>query len=523
MSKKKELVNWQFFSNTIILVSIVIVSIFYIYLSTHNEIVGLVADDAIYLLMADYFSPYFQALSKSAAFVMQTSQFPPLYPLLLALLGASSSSLIFAHFITTCFFIISAIFYYYWSSTVNNDNSIGKYLVLIYICLPASLILNIDLWSEHLYLALTLLSLFLIEKARFNEKYFLIASIIIGLIPLTRLVGLTFIIAYFIYLHFSKVKNKYCYFLISIFPFIIWKLISTSFYHSEIYHDTVTSFYRYDLWTHIKYLFNTQLVNLWYGWHECFDIRKNLFSSFVCGSVLIMALVTWTKRLKKKAIDSLYLLFYFLIIWVWPDENHNMRFVFPIFPILLCYSYMSLCVVLERDFSSYLKLFIKTSSMIIILVTFLPTNLYAANRLLKNIPQELAAYKNTKYWLIVDNKVEFIESVRIMDKMMLSYVLAGSHVPKDECVYTAHQESFMYYARRLAFPLPLPNDLSKSDNRENLNKCDYVHILHTNSHPKFPGGYPLNFIKNNSDVLMKTKLSDKSNSPVIAELFKLNS
>ncbi len=57
-----------------------------------------IADDAKYLLMTDFFSPYYSLLSKSAAFIMQSTQFPPLYPFLLAILGASSENLLLASY-----------------------------------------------------------------------------------------------------------------------------------------------------------------------------------------------------------------------------------------------------------------------------------------------------------------------------------------------------------------------------------------------------------------------------------------
>ena len=135
----------------LVAILIILVSCFYFYISSHNEIVGMVADDAIYLLMADYFSPYYSSLSKSAAFVMQTSQFPPLYPLLLSIFGVSSEKVFWAHIITTCCLISASFIYYYWLKQEKLNKSACLCLVLIFVCSPATFLMNIDLWSEHLY------------------------------------------------------------------------------------------------------------------------------------------------------------------------------------------------------------------------------------------------------------------------------------------------------------------------------------------------------------------------------------
>jgi len=499
-----------------------VISIFYFYLSSQNRIVGLVADDAVYLLMTDYFSPYYRSLSQSAAFIMETSQFPPLYPLLLSVLGASSENIFLAHIITTCCLVGAVVVYTFWICEEQVNKTTGLCIALIFICSPVALLMNVDLWSEHLYIFLTMCALLFVEKANVKNKYWLIASLFIGLLPLTRLVGVTFIFAFFLYLQIHKIKYRYIYIAISIIPFIIWKAISLNFYSSDIYEDTLTEFYQYDFWLHTKHLFLSQLPDLWTGWHECFDIRKNLFSGIVAGCVLTMSLVTWFSRLINKRIDSLYLLFYLILIWLWPAPDHDMRFIFVIILILIYYSYLSLLVVLKYDAMKNLRVIINYASIFIIMVTIMPTDIYAINRIFAQVPSELESYRNTKYWLTVKNSVDAENTVKIINKMTLSYVEASQYVPENKCVYTAHQEQFMFYARRLAFSLPLPKEVMGNKIVQHLRKCEYIHVLHTTSHPEYPGGYPINELENNFNYLMSTRMSEDINSPVVGELLQLH-
>lgn len=522
MEIKKELISFHNFICGTVATLIFIVCCFYLYLSSHNEIVGMVADDAIYLLMADYFSPYYSSISKSAAFVMKTSQFPPLYPLLLSILGVSSEKVFWAHIITTCCLISASFIYCYWLKQEKLSKNACLCLVLIFICSPATFLMNIDIWSEHLYLLVTLFSLCCLHKVKDGKKYYLLASLLIGMLPLIRVIGLTFLIAYFVYLHLNKIKNKYKYITLSVLPYFIWKVLSINFFQTEIYQETLTDFYKYDIWSHIKYLFTSQLFDLWQGWHECFDIRKNLFSGIVSGVILLFSMVGLFLRLAKKEVDSFYILLYLSVIWIWPDDNHNMRFIFVIFPILLLYAYCTFQMLIKFKLSIKIKTLISSSSVLIVLITFLPTNIYALNRLSVDTQIGLEKFKFTKYWLTVKSHKEAYDSIKIIEKMSFSYFHASSFVPKNECVYTIHQEQFMYYARRLAFPLPLPKEVINNDIMNNLTKCSYIHVLYTTSHSEYPGGYPKMMLENNFNYLTSIKMTEEVNSPVVADLIQLN-
>jgi hypothetical protein len=521
LSNKKRIFCWSQCTNFLVLTLISVTCIYYFYLSAQNEIVGLMADDAVYLLMADYFSPYYSSLSQNAAFIMETSQFPPLYPILLAVLGANSENVFLAHIITTCCLVSAVVAYYFWIRETQISKTTSLFLALIFICSPASLLMNVDLWSEHFYLFLTMCALLFIEKANTNYKFWLIASILIGLMPLARLVGLTFVVAFFIYLQIHKIKYRYRYIAISIIPFLIWKVVSLSLFTTEIYEETLMNFYQYDFWLHTKHLFFSQLPDLWTGWHECFDIRKNFFSGIVCACILIMSLVTWFLRLLDKRIDSIYVLFYLLLILIWPDPNHNMRFLFVIFPILLYYSYVSLSLVLKFHALQNLKIIINYASILIVVATFLPTDLYAINRSFAKLPDELESYRASRYLLTVKYSVEAEDTVKILKKTILSYIEASQHIPDGQCVYTAHQENFMFHGRRLAFSLPLPKEVMNNSIFQYLDKCKYVHVLYTNSHPEFPGGYPIDRLENNFDYLISTQMSEDTNSQVVGSLLKL--
>ena len=518
MDRKENLITYKQLVYVLVAFSIIIVSCFYFYLSSQNEIIGMIADDAIYMLMADYFSPYNSSLRESAAFVMQTSQFPPLYPFLLSIVGANSGNIFWAHVITTFFLILGIYFYYVWLQTEKVNKQIALCIVLLVMTSPATFLMNIDLWSEHLYLLLTFSIFFFLNKAEKNQKFLIITILLISLLPLVRTIGIAFVAAYMLFLIVNKMTDKYKYLLLSIFPFFLWKLISYNYFQSDIYQSTLSDFYRHDIWLHIQHIYSSQLLDLWQGWHECFDIRRNDFSGIVCSIVLLFSFIGLTLRIIDKKLDSFYVVFYLLIILVWPDNNHNMRFIFPVFPILLFYACLSLQLCMKIISALQIKKIINSTSLFVILMTYLPTNLYALNRLSIDPELGLEKFKTTRYWLTVEKRTEAEHSIPIMERMRRSYIKSSTYIPEDACVYTAHQEQFMFYARKLAYPLPLPNELN---NKDIFSKCDFIHVLHTTSHPEYPGGYPTKSLKHNFVYIMSYNMNEGTNSPVVAQLIKL--
>ena len=410
---------------------IIIISIFYLYISSQNGIVGLVADDAMYLLMADYFSPYHKALGESAAFIMETSQFPPLYPVLLAAVGATSKNILLAHVFTTSCFLGAVSIYVLLIIEDGVNKFTGVCLGLITLFLPASFIMILDLWSEPLYLLLTMCALYLVEKGNINNKNWFVAAFIIALLPLVRTVGITFVLAFLIFLQVNNVPNRYKYILISIVPYFIWQLFSMRFVSPQSYSNVLSFFYQNNFLLVVQNLFSVQLQNLWSGWHECFDIDKNLWSGIVCAGILLLALITWVVRIHNKRIDSFYLLFYLLLIWLWPAPDHDMRFMFVVTPILLYYSYLSLQYFLKFDAAKKVKGIVICASMFIVLATCLPTNLYAFSRLFSQLPSELKAFRYTKYWITQKSNIEAQNSVQILNSMIKSYKIVSNYVTRE--------------------------------------------------------------------------------------------
>ena len=132
------------------------VSVYIITLCGHNEAVGFLSDDAIFLMLAEIYSPWYAAQLPVFDFLLQHNRFPPLYPLLLGLFGVDSDSFYLASLFTVIFFNLSLIAIYFWLRR-NQQTRLHSILTLfILVLLPSTHIFIYELWSEFLYILLFL-------------------------------------------------------------------------------------------------------------------------------------------------------------------------------------------------------------------------------------------------------------------------------------------------------------------------------------------------------------------------------
>ena len=91
------------------LVAVIVLSIFYFSFTSDDRVVGFLSDDAVYLLIADIYSPWRTASSPMLEFVRGENYFPPLYPLTMALLGVNTDTPALASIVNCQFSVVLGV------------------------------------------------------------------------------------------------------------------------------------------------------------------------------------------------------------------------------------------------------------------------------------------------------------------------------------------------------------------------------------------------------------------------------
>ncbi len=186
------------------------------------ESAGFLSDDAVYLLMADGFSPFRAADAGLTSYVMREALFPPLYPLLLAVLGAGSGTLLWAHLITTTTLVLALGIYGLWIYCQLRDWVPAIGLLAVFALAPGILLQDLELLSEFPYLAFALMALYLAEHARTTDRGYGWIALCVGLATLTRTAGLSLLLAFAVWLFGHRVRGRVKWLALAIIPSAAW-------------------------------------------------------------------------------------------------------------------------------------------------------------------------------------------------------------------------------------------------------------------------------------------------------------
>ncbi|HJP35037.1 MAG TPA: hypothetical protein QF901_03540, partial [Gammaproteobacteria bacterium] len=196
MSSERRTTSGNAITWTAMAIIAALVAAIYCYLGLHNPYVGFQADDALYLLMADVYSPYFEATLPVYDHVRRYSQLPTLFPLLLGLLGAGTDNLPAARLGVAGFMVLAHLLFYLWLRSLAVPRKDALPIVALHSLLPITLIHVSDLWSEGLYLCFTFLALLAFRYAQSNRLSVVSsvwAGLVVGCAIATRTVGVAFV------------------------------------------------------------------------------------------------------------------------------------------------------------------------------------------------------------------------------------------------------------------------------------------------------------------------------------------
>lgn len=493
------------------------IAAFYVFLGVHDGHPGHVADDAIYLLMADAWSPYFSDLAESAGFVSEHVRFPPLYPALLALSGAGSRHLLAAHAITVGFLLASLVVYFLWLRGEFGNSGLATILVLAIALLPTTQIHALDLWSEHLYLLLSVCAL-AVARDR-TLRGWLIVALLVSAAALTRTVGISLVAAFVASAWLTHAPRRIWLSVAALAPVAAWAAINWLDATDDPNVAFLFSRYREAGTQGAWLLIAGNAQALWHGWRTSFDIVGTTFGPALAVLFAGSWIAGWLLRIRCLHFDAMYVLFYLGIILAWPNDDHARRFLFPLMPVAFfqCLVFLNRLPAIGTRATPHLY---AAGFAVLIILGAAPSNAAMAARLFSPIHQEIREFRRTKAWLAHVDADTAAHNLRMQKLAIQSYEIAAQYVPPGECVFSVHPEMFMYHARRSSYAPPVP---AVPDNQfeNHIQRCRYVHLLWMTTHPYLAAGYPGDRL-DGGIVLYKARWKVADRAATYAELIDLS-
>lgn len=465
--------KWTDWLAAVVIFALAALMPFYVW---HENTSGFLTDDGMYLLMADFFSPYYEGNALVHHLAMNNARFPPAFPLLIAILGGGSENMPIAHLVTGMTFLMCGGLLYFWIRQMPDQSNMALVCLLIYIALPETLIYVLELRSEFLFLVLVFAVFTLLESTQSSKKQELLCLVafLIGISILTRSVGICLLAAFCVYLWIHGISKKILYICIAAILPLCWQVIKIINGYSNSYLDDVIHYASFDgfwqLVTHnipiyASLIYQAWLTNLGIG-EEAEWFRKAL-------GLLLLLLATFglLHRIKGKHIDAYFLLFYITLISVWPHPNHMIRFIYPVSVTAIIYIFIG-AFALKASIKEKWLLWSRVATVLCTVFLIYPKASYAIEKFVTPLPDHIPdSYRLTRIWLQKNDLKKAHWNFEIKSNVVTLLRRVDDLIQARECIYSEHTALTMLYTHRPA--IYLPSDLSPGK----LNQCKYLFVM----------------------------------------------
>ena len=506
--------------NSFLVAAILATAIFYYWLNWTSEVPVLGGDHADYLLTADVLSPFASHGHDLARAVMPFAFFPPLYPMVLGVLGGTSAHIEIAHAVTITFLIAALMWYFVWSKEETQSVWLAFFITAVFAFLPTTFFQSFGILSEFFYLLLTLAAIKLLARSHAPLSHLYVAAALIGLAVITRMVGISLIMAFVIYLRIHRQERWARLTFISVVPLILWTIVKWAIGYTGGYLWIITSILKktslYD------YLTNKMLMEshgLWTGWITSFDHYPSLTTLIVGSLVGAICLAGTLYRVYLKKFDGIYLLFFLGILVMWPfsQTNDSKRLLYVIVPILLLHGLNFTCH-LMRHFSSVKRKIYGSAYLLVIALIAFPAVGLIFHRLAVAQAPENKEYINSFYWYWDQDPDRARMKINAYKRIILSWKRIPQVVPEGECVYNVDPTWLMLYAHRPSYTVPSVSTIDQFDKEANLCRYFYVASYARSPYPLF---YPKNYIIQKGRVIFVDRMEEMPGKPILSMLIKM--
>jgi hypothetical protein len=449
---------------------------------------GFLSDDAIYLMMADGFSPFHQTDAALHAYVLRQSIFPPGYPILLALLGGGSDSLLWSHFVTTSTLVVALVFLWRWANAEIGNEFVALGVVVVYALLPGTLLQNLELMSEFPYLMFSFAALYGASREDQSERSSLFVAICVGLAAATRSAGYSLVIALAIWLFGKRIRGRFALMGFALVPGIGWIVYKTLFSvnmsggYSQFWTWLFAQIGSEGFFTFVPRYLAGQASAMWHGLLMNLDLLPSTLTRIVAAAILVTALPIFLRRLRRWELDAWYLGAACAMTVLYPFPEHFTRLMVPLIPILLAYSYFCAKELTLELTARSQRLAIQYGVTAALLLSLASSLTFMLGRYFESVDPSLTSWKHTSYWFQMKDVGEI--RLEVANRQLIVDASRGlrERVPEGQCILAIRTALTMLYSHRIVQTPPPPSQASGDRLQQRVHNCPNVFLLGTAGH-----------------------------------------
>ena len=455
----------------------------YFFWTSGSELVSLGDDEQVYVLTAQSFagSAPNPAVADQAA---RDSQYPPLYPLLLAA-SSRGTNIQVAHWVTGGALFLAFGALYFWLRLENVSRPLVAAAVLVVAILPGTYSQALYLHSENLFVLCSVTALAGFAAARQTQRtaWLVTAAVFVACASMTRTIGVVLFPALILAAWRTKgsVAIRLLALLLGLAPQLIWSYL----HRPEVGY--LSSFAgRSQSLALGEWLvrFRNELAALYFGFLENF-IQTNTLIWGVNGLILLCVVATlW--RLAQRREDAVYAFAYVTVIMLWPFPAEAQRLIWAITPVLLgAVALLTRAQLLAAPEPLRFRQGLAYIAIGVAAICSLPTLALTMSRFLNPVAAEHPEYRGYPEWY-KGNLERAQANVESHKSLLQGLRQIADFVPATECVLSIKPTLVSYFGRRRAVRPPL-GQLGQGEFEAELKEsgCQYLYLLEGSS-PSYP-------------------------------------
>lgn len=483
----------------------------FIFVGAKHTLNGINSDAAVYVLMADIYSPYRPHDISFADHLFAHYPFPPLYPLILAALGGGSLTPLLDYVIGAALLAAAVAGIWSWARRAGGSAVAAGACAVGFALTPSAWFTAMGVFSEPLYLALSMsaFALLVVPPQRAGQWY--AAAALFGLAALARTVGLIAIAAFLLYWwRCTRGRHYRAVAALTLLPSLAWIIIK----RLRGWHTSYTgSLFETGLRVLPDMLRQApiNLQALWYYAVRTFDVLGSTYSAVTCAMLLLLAGVGLAARLRAAAPDATYVVFYLLTMLLWPYPNHSGRLLLVILPFILAYMLWGAGLLVRRTGSALLVRTVECGVGLALACIILPSTLVMTLQIRQFAGGTDADKPRTAVWYARDSQAEARALYAFGSQVQDALTALRPHIPVHACVTSTMAEMVQLRTRRRSLRPP-GIDATPAELHAALARCPYVLMLRATAFPsiEYPFYYPLTKVITHLRVLHTVPLRPPS-------------
>jgi hypothetical protein len=452
-----------------------------------DTLAGFEDDSVSYVILGQWMSPWFDApdvIVSGAAF----EKYPPLFPFLLAITGASHHWL-WAHILVVLFHLAACWLTYRLGVAILQNHWAALTAALLFGISPSVWLNILGILSETQYQVISLGLLLYWERTASGERkldrqQLAILTALLALLILTRSIGIAAVGAYGLW---YLVRHRSLAALVSpqllvpaLAPLALafsWSYLRPTAGEDLYAGDVVRSLTQLDLWPQLVALsdyWGRALVLYWSDANSPHYMAALLFGA--------LALVGVVRRLVLNKLDGWYAALYLAILTLWPYPGQFGRFIHALLPLLVIHALVGLSWLSAR-IPGRSRALVANGAGLVMLALMLPTLAFFLGRASYQTPiPGMDFTRASQFYGVADLGLAEFRAIR-NEQLRLDFEKVRQTTPEDALIMWYTPSYLRLFALRSSVRFPAFDD-SASFARD-IRASGATHVFLSHLHPRY--------------------------------------